>query len=136
MKTRRESKILIVHHRPQFMLALEAALNKPHRIFLNATSALETLAMTSIDDIDLIILDSQMEDADVITLTGVLKSQNKTKNIPYIILNETPSIIEHYIKSWPEGSVDFLVYPIDGRKIENSVSKFEKSNFTWKVKVK
>ena len=136
MKTRRESKILIVHHRPQFMLALEAALNKPHRIFLNATSGLETLAMTSIDDIDLIILDSQMEDADVISLTGILKSQEKTSNIPFIILNETPSIIEHYFNSWPEGSVDFLVYPIDGSKIENSVSKFEKSNFTWKVKVK
>ena len=136
MKTRKESKILIVHHRPEFMLALEAALNKPHRIFLNATSALEKLSMISIDDVDLIILDSQMEDADVITLTGVLKSQNKTKNIPYIILNETPSIIEHYFKSWPEGSVDFLVYPIDGQKIESSVSKFEKSNFTWKVKVK
>lgn len=136
MKTRKESKILIVHQRPQFMLALEAALKKPHRIFLNATSALETLSMTSIDDIDLIILDTQMEDADVISLTGILKLQDKTKNIPYIILNETPSIIEHYFKSWPEGSVDFLVYPIDGSKIENSLSKFEQANFTWKVKVK
>ena len=136
MKTRKESKILIVHQRPQFMLALEAALKKPHRIFINATSALETISMTRIDDVDMIILDSQLEDADVISLTGILKLQDKTKNIPYIILNETPSIIEHYFMSWPVGSVDFLVYPIDGIKIERSVSKFEQSEFKWKTKVK
>jgi DNA-binding NtrC family response regulator len=136
MKTFKESKILIVHQRPQFMLALEATLNKPHRIFLNATSALETLSMTRIDDVDLIILDSKLDDADIISLTGILKLQEKTKNIPCIILNEQPTIIEHYFKSWPEGSVDFLVYPIDGKKIEDSVSKFERSDFTWKVKVK
>jgi len=136
MKTRKQSKRLIVHQRPQVMRELEAALKKPHRIFLTATSALETLSMTSIDDVDLIILDTQLEDAEVISLTGILKLQDKTKNIPYIILNETTSIIEHYFKSWPEGSVDFLVYPIDGNKIENSLSKFEQSNFNWKVKVK
>ena len=91
MKTFKESKILIVHQRPQFILALEGTLNKPHRIFLNATSALETLSMTSIDDVDLIILDSKLDDADIISLTGILKLQEKTKNIPCIILNEQPA---------------------------------------------
>ncbi|MFM7017123.1 MAG: response regulator [Bacteroidota bacterium] len=136
MKMLKESKILIVHHRPQFILALEATLNRNNRVFLNATSALETISMTQIDDVDLIILDSKMEDADIISLTGILKIQDKTKNIPLIILNETPSILEHYFQSWPTGSVDFVQYPIDANKIESSIKMFEKNEFKWNVKVK
>lgn len=134
MKTRKESKILIVHQRPQFMLALEAAIKKPHRIFLNATSALETLSMTSIDDVDLIILDTQMEDADVISLTGILKLQDKTKNIPYIILNETPSIIEHYFKSWPEGSVDFWFIRLMEAKLKIRLTSLNKQILRGRLK--
>jgi hypothetical protein len=135
MKTTNESKILIVHHRPQFILALEAALNKPNRVFLNATSGLETISMTKIDDVDMIILDCKIEDIDVIALTGLLKLQDKTNKIPMIILSETPSIIENYFNTWPSGSVEFLVYPINSEKIESIVSRYEKNEFKWTVKV-
>lgn len=136
MKTLKDSKILIVHNRPQFILALEAALNKPNRIFLNATSGLETISMTQIDEVNLIILDSQLEDTDLLSLVGILKIQDRSKNIPLVILSETPTIMEHYFKSWPEGSVEFMVYPIEGDKIENTIRKFEKREFKWPVKVK
>ncbi len=136
MKTSKERKILIVHNRPQFILALEATLNKPNRIFLNATSGLETLAMTKIDDIDLIIMDCNIEDMDILYLTGLLRIQEKTKNIPFIIINETPAIFESYFHSWPTDSIEFLLYPINSEKIEKTVQQFEKNNFKWAVKVK
>jgi hypothetical protein len=136
MKTSKESKILIVHNRPQFILALEATLNKPNRIFLNATSGLETLAMTKIDDVDLIIMDCNIDDMDIISLTGLLRIQEKTKNIPFIILNETPTLFESYFHSWPSDSVEFLVYPINSNRIEKAVQQFENNDFKWAVKIK
>ena len=136
MKTSKESKILIVHNRPQFILALEATLNKPNRIFLNATSGLETLAMTKIDDVDLIIMDCDIDDMDIISLTGLLRIQEKTKNIPFIILNETPTLFESYFHSWPSDSVEFLVYPINSNRIEKAVQQFENNDFKWAIKIK
>ena len=76
--------ILIVDDKPANIYALETLLDKPDRIFLNATNGNDALKLALNNDIDLIILDVQMPEMDGFEVAQILKLNKKTKDKPII----------------------------------------------------
>src|ERR1700741_3823676 len=76
--------ILIVDDNPANILGLENLLADDHRILLNATNGTDALKITLNEEVDLVILDVQMPDMDGFEVAQILKSNNRTKDIPVI----------------------------------------------------
>ncbi|MGZ4035585.1 MAG: sensor histidine kinase [Bacteroidia bacterium] len=105
--------ILLVDDKPANIFALEKLLEKDARFFLTANSGKEALKIALENDIDLIILDVQMPVMDGFEVAQILKSNNRTKNIPIIFATAEKKEQESIIKGFEEGAVDYLFKPLD-----------------------
>lgn len=105
--------ILIVDDKPANIYALETLLDKPDRIFLNATNGNDALKLALNNDIDLIILDVQMPEMDGFEVAQILKLNKKTKDIPIIFASAEKKERQSVMKGFEEGAVDYLSKPLD-----------------------
>src|SRR5258705_13361223 len=76
--------ILIVDDKPANIFALEKLLEKPERVFVNATNGKDGLKIALDKKIDLVILDVQMPEMDGFEVAKILKSNKRTKDVPII----------------------------------------------------
>ncbi len=120
------SKILIVDDRPENILTIESVLNEPHRIFINATSGLEALLMTKIDQVDLILLDYNLDDMTGIEVAQGLRNNESTKHIPIIFVTAMCKDERKKLNIFEIGTVDFIFKPFEIEEIQIKVGIFEK----------
>lgn len=123
MKTKPEKAvILIVDDKPANILALEALLAANDRIFINAQSGKEALKLALEHKIDLIILDVQMPQMDGFEVAQILKTNNKTKEVPVIFASAEKKEHASMMKGYEEGAVDYLFKPLNPEITKAKVS--------------
>ena len=114
--------ILIVDDKVNNLFALEQMLLKPDRRFISATSGKEALKTVLNKEIDLIILDVQMPEMDGFEVAQILKSNNRTRDIPIIFASAEKREHQFMIKGFEEGAIDYLYKPLNREITEAKVS--------------
>ena len=120
------SKILIVDDRPENILTLESILDESHRTFINATSGMEALLMTKVDQVDLILLDYNLDDMTGFDVAQELRKNESTKNIPIIFVTAMSKNERKKLNAFEIGTVDFVFKPIDMEEMQIKVAVFER----------
>lgn len=114
--------ILIVDDKPGNILALEGLLATKGRLLLSATNGKEALKITLNKNIDLIILDVQMPGMDGFEVAQILKSNNRTKDIPIIFATAESKEHKFIMKGYDEGAIDYLFKPLDPEIVKAKVA--------------
>jgi two-component system sensor histidine kinase/response regulator len=114
--------ILIIDDRQANIFALEKLLEKPDRIFLQATDGKAGLKLALDNDIDLILLDVQMPEMDGFEVAQILKSNKRTKDIPIIFASAEKKERSSVMKGFEEGAIDYLSKPLDPELTKAKVS--------------
>lgn len=114
--------ILIVDDKPGNILALEGLLATKDRLLLSATNGKDALKITLNKNIDLIILDVQMPGMDGFEVAQILKSNNRTKDIPIIFATAESKEHKFIMKGYDEGAIDYLFKPLDPEIVKAKVA--------------
>ena len=113
MADNEKANILIVDDKANNIFALEEVLSRPGRRFIRATNGKEALKIVLNETVDLIILDVQMPDMDGFEVAKILKSHNRTRDIPIIFASAEKREHRFMIKGFEEGAFDYLYKPLD-----------------------
>lgn len=114
--------ILIVDDKPENIFALESLLERPDRRFLHAENGKQCLKVALQEEIHLIVLDVQMPEMDGFEVAQILKSNNRTKDIPIIFASAEKKEQQFMMKGFEEGAVDYLFKPLDPEITKAKVS--------------
>jgi PAS domain S-box-containing protein len=106
-------KILIVDDNPENLFVLEKILKKLSAEVVKASSGNEALASILYHEFALIILDVQMPEMDGYEVAEILKSDQKTENIPIIFVTAIDRDSAKELKGYSKGAVDFMFKPLD-----------------------
>lgn len=113
---------MIVDDKASNIVALEGLLASPDRVIVNAASGEEALKIALAKKLDLIILDVQMPGMDGFEVAQILKSNNKTKDIPIIFASAEKKEHASMMKGFGEGAIDYLFKPLDADVTRAKVS--------------
>ncbi len=117
-------KILIVDDIPANLFALEKILVKADAQIIKASSGNEALTSILDHQFALIILDVQMPDMDGYEVAEILKSNEKTENIPIIFVTAIDRDDTKEIKGYGSGAVDFIFKPLNKFILLSKVNVF------------
>ncbi|KJS32531.1 MAG: hypothetical protein VR64_06350 [Desulfatitalea sp. BRH_c12] len=104
-------KILIVDDKPENLFALEQILGDLDVTVIKATSGNEALIASLNHEFALAILDVQMPAMDGYELAELLRSQERTRNLPVIFLSAVYHEECYVSRGYKAGAVDFIVKP-------------------------
>jgi two-component system sensor histidine kinase/response regulator len=118
------SNILLVDDRAENLRALEAVVEPLGHRTLQARSGEEALACLLKEDIALILLDVMMPGLDGFETAELIKQREKTREIPIIFLTAINQSIEHHLRGYETGAVDYISKPFDAHVLRSKVSVF------------
>ena len=124
METTIKHKILLVDDRPENILVLENILEKEDRVFIKANSGTEALKCLLKDDFALILLDVQMPEMDGFEAASIIRSREKSKNIPIIFVTAISKEDKNIFKGYEAGAVDFMHKPVNPDILKSKVKIF------------
>ncbi len=117
-------EILLVDDRADNLLTLEVALNSPQYKLIKASSGEEALRYLLDHKPALILLDVQMPKMDGFACANVIKSSERTRDIPIIFLTALHRDERFMHKGYQSGAVDYLSKPFDVEILRSKVSVF------------
>jgi signal transduction histidine kinase len=117
-------KVLIVDDRPDNLLVLEAILEPLPCELVRAGSGQEALRHLLRDDFAVILLDVQMPGLDGYETARAVKGRDRTRNIPIIFLTAIDRELDHQLRGYGTGAVDFLAKPLEPEVLVAKVSVF------------
>ncbi len=116
--------ILAVDDRPEGLLSISAVLNSPDYNLVTASSGNEALKHLLNNDFAVILLDVQMPEMNGFETATLIKTRNKSKDIPIIFLSAINQD-EHYVyQGYEVGAVDYLLKPFDPHILKAKVAVF------------
>jgi two-component system sensor histidine kinase/response regulator len=118
------STILLVDDRAENIRALEAVLEPLGHRTVTARSGEEALTRLLKEDVALILLDVMMPDLDGFETAELIKQRDKTRDIPIIFLTAINQAIEHHLRGYEAGAVDYINKPFDAHLLRSKVSVF------------
>jgi signal transduction histidine kinase len=120
----KEPALLLVDDTPENLIAVEAVLEPlGHRIVL-ARSGEEALRHLLTDDIGVVVLDVQMPGIDGFETAKHIRGRDKTRDIPIVFLTAIGGAIEHRLRGYDVGAVDYLAKPVDPEILRAKVGVF------------
>ena len=119
-----QAKLLIVDDLPENLLALEALIASDDRQVFKALSADEALSLLLQHEFAMAILDVQMPGMNGFELAELMRSTEKTKNIPIVFVSAAGRELNYAFKGYESGAVDFLHKPLDMQAVKSKVSVF------------
>ena len=119
-----QAKLLIVDDLPENLLALEALIASSGREVHKALSADEALSLLLQHEFAMAILDVQMPGMNGFELAELMRSTEKTKNIPIVFVSAAGRELNYAFKGYESGAVDFLHKPLDMQAVKSKVSVF------------
>ncbi|MBS5837689.1 MULTISPECIES: hybrid sensor histidine kinase/response regulator [Pseudomonas] len=119
-----QAKLLIVDDLPENLLALEALIKREDRAVYKALSADEALSLLLQHEFALAILDVQMPGMNGFELAEMMRSTEKTKNIPIVFVSAAGREMNYAFKGYESGAVDFLHKPLDIHAVKSKVNVF------------
>ena len=118
------AKLLIVDDLPENLLALEALIKREDREVYKALSADEALSLLLQHEFALAILDVQMPGMNGFELAELMRSTDRTKNIPIVFVSAAGRELNYAFKGYESGAVDFLHKPLDIHAVKSKVNVF------------
>ncbi len=124
MMKSKKVKILLVDDVQANLLALEALLAENNRTFYWANNGEEALGLAYRNEFALIILDVQMPEMDGFELANILKSKNRTQQVPIIFVTASRFNTGDVLQGYNEGAVDYLFKPLNNHITQSKVNAF------------
>lgn len=124
--------ILLVDDRPENLLALEAVLESQHYKLVKANSGEEALRCLLRYEFAVIVLDVQMPGMDGIETAKLIKSREKTKDIPIIFISANSKEAEHLFAGYSAGAIDYMVKPFIPQILKSKIEGFVNMYLTSK----
>ncbi len=118
------TEILLVDDRPENLLALEAVLGSPRYRLIKAHSGDEALRYLLNHEPALILMDVQMPDLDGYETATLIKSSQRTREIPIIFVTALSSDERYVHRAYDHGAVDYVYKPFDVHILRSKVSVF------------
>ncbi|WP_426139303.1 hybrid sensor histidine kinase/response regulator [Pseudomonas sp. DWP3-1-2] len=119
-----QAKLLIVDDLPENLLALEALIKREDRAVFKALSADEALSLLLQHEFAMAILDVQMPGMNGFELAELMRSTERTKNIPIVFVSAAGRELNYAFKGYESGAVDFLHKPLDIHAVKSKVNVF------------
>lgn len=119
-----KATILIVDDSPENLLALEALLLSGDRIVVKAHSGEEALKYLLQNEVCAILLDVKMTGLDGYQTATLIRSREKTRDVPIIFLTSYNREETDIIKGYSHGAVDYIVKPIVPEILQSKVNVF------------
>jgi PAS domain S-box-containing protein len=122
MSTR--AKILVVDDRPENLLAVEAILGPLGHELVRAESGPEALRALLRDEFAVILLDVQMPGMNGFETVEIIKSRERSRDIPIIFLTAISKEDEYVFRGYEVGAVDYMFKPLNPDILRSKVSVF------------
>jgi light-regulated signal transduction histidine kinase (bacteriophytochrome) len=116
--------ILIVDDHVENLVAMEALLEDEHFIIHKALSGNEALGLMLETSFAVVILDVQMPDMNGFETAELMRSHEKTRNIPIIFFTAISTEKQHMFKGYASGAVDYLTKPVEPAILKSKVQIF------------
>jgi PAS domain S-box-containing protein len=116
--------ILVVDDRPEGILAVQAVLNSPNYNIVTASSGNEALKHLLQDDFAVILLDVQMPIMNGFETASVIKTREKSKDIPIIFMSAINQDEQYVYQGYGVGAIDYLLKPFDPYILRSKVAIF------------
>jgi signal transduction histidine kinase len=116
--------ILLVDDRPENLLALEAVLESEQYHLINAISGEEALRCLLKNEFAVIIMDVQMPGLDGFETAKLIKTRDKTKEIPIIFISANSTELEHLFAGYSVGAIDYMVKPFIPQILKSKIEGF------------
>ena len=116
--------ILLVDDRPENLLALEAILEPLGQRLTRAQSGEAALRCLLEQDFAVILLDVQMPGMNGFETARMIKSRERTKNIPIIFLTAISKESAYVFKGYSVGAVDYMFKPFQPEILRSKVNVF------------
>jgi two-component system sensor histidine kinase/response regulator len=119
-----EPALLLVDDRAENLLALEAVLAPLGQRMVRASSGQEALRHLLTDDIAVIVLDVQMPGLDGFETARHIKQRERSQDIPIIFLTAMSQDLEHRLRGYDTGAVDYIFKPVEPEILRAKVGVF------------
>lgn len=119
-----EPALLLVDDGPENLLALEAVLEPLGHRMIRATSGDSALRHLLTDDVAVIVLDVQMPGLDGFETAEQIKQRERTRDIPIIFLTAISQQLEHRLRGYDAGAVDYICKPVEPELLRAKVAVF------------
>ena len=116
--------VLMVDDRPDNLLALEAILQPLELHLVRASSGEEALKHLLHEDFAVILLDVQMPGMDGFETAAHIKQRERTRDIPIIFLTAISREVQHQLRGYDAGAVDYLAKPFEPEVLRAKVAVF------------
>jgi two-component system sensor histidine kinase/response regulator len=124
-------KILLVDDNPDNLKALEVVLRGLQAELIKVTNGNDALKATLHHDFALALLDVQMPEMDGYELANILKTEEKTENLPFIFISAVYTDHQNISKGYTKGAYNFFAKPFDPetliRAVELFIDKYNRS---------
>ncbi len=117
-------KILLVDDRPENLITLEGILDSPELEIYTASSGNEALGMLLEHEFALVLMDVQMPGMDGFETAEIMRSNEKTKQIPIIFVTAISKQRNHIFRGYQAGAVDYLYKPLDLEILKSKIKAF------------
>jgi PAS domain S-box-containing protein len=116
--------LLLVDDTPANLLALKALLDTPEYRLVSASSGNEALMIALRESVDLLLLDVVMPEMDGFEVARILKSSERTRNIPILFLTALATEASYLYRAYDVGAVDYIIKPLDPEIVRKKVAVF------------
>lgn len=118
--------ILLVDDRPENLIALEALLDSPNYRLFSANSGEEALRHVLSENFAVILLDVQMPGLNGFQTASLIKSREKSKQIPIIFITAISQAVEHVKHGYTVGAIDYIFKPFHPETLKMKIEAFVK----------
>ena len=118
------TKILLVDDLPENLKALDAVLEPLGHELVHARSGTEALKRLLKEEFAVIVLDVQMPEMDGFETASLIKSRDRTKDLPIIFVTAISRDTEHIYRGYSEGAVDYILKPYEPSVLRSKVQVF------------
>src|SRR6267154_2511399 len=106
------------------LLALESILRTPERNLVRASSGEDALRYLLDHDAAVVLLDVYMPGIDGLETAELIRSRDKSRDIPIIFLTANTTGVSHLSRGYSLGAVDYIVKPVDPDILRSKVAVF------------
>ena len=124
MSEENTTRILIVDDLAENLLALNALIRQDDRTIFQASRGEDALNLLLEHEFALAILDVQMPGMNGFELAKLMRSTEKTRQIPIIFVSAAGKESNYAFTGYESGAVDFLYKPLDIAAVRGKVSVF------------
>lgn len=118
------AKILLVDDVAENLIALEALLQDPAHETFSATNANAALELMLKHEFALAVIDVQMPDMNGFELAQVMRSTERTRQIPIIFVTAGSTKPDNVLTGYQSGAIDFMIKPLDTYAVLSKVRIF------------